>query len=106
MNDCCLLLWRSQHPSTRVDVPRRPLLFEVSSAADGCKATESTAVGPGMPPPGGGVDGGTGGTGSGGDSAGSSHGCKCQAAGAERESALGLGLVLALAAARSRRRRR
>jgi MYXO-CTERM domain-containing protein len=39
-----------------------PLMFQVAAASDGCTVTEDTNVGPGMPPPGGGVTGG-GGTG-------------------------------------------
>jgi hypothetical protein len=36
-----------------------PLLFQVSSAADGCKTTESTTVPSASPPPGGGFDAGS-----------------------------------------------
>jgi hypothetical protein len=76
----------------------RPLLFEVSSEADGCKATEATDVPSGSPPPGGGVGGmGTGG--------GDHGGCGCEVAGDDRGSALGL-LLAGLAACVSRRRAR
>jgi len=58
----------------------RPLMFTVSSAADGCKATESTDVGPGGPPPGtGGAGGAGGGDGTGGSGgSGNGKGCGCR----------------------------
>jgi hypothetical protein len=64
----------------------RPLMFQVSSAADGCKATESTDVPAASPPPSGGVDAGVNGStngtsgtnGGGGTTAGKSGGgCGC-----------------------------
>ncbi len=97
----------------------QPLLFEVSSAADGCKATESTDVASGMPPPGTGGSGsttsgpgagggaGTGGAGAGGGSSGGgggTSGCKCETAGGTGGSMAGLGLLMGLAAVAGRRR--
>jgi hypothetical protein len=95
-----------------------PLMFGVSSAADGCKATEDTNVPGGTPPPGGGSDagpdGGTtpdGGTGSdaggppgnGDNGGGSSSGCGCRvgAGGAE----IGWAIVALAALGASARRR-
>ncbi len=58
-----------------------PLMFQVAAASGSCTPTDSTAVGPGSPPPGGGIDGGasgsgggSGGGGSGGASGGGSGG--------------------------------
>jgi MYXO-CTERM domain-containing protein len=86
----------------------RPLMFTVGSAADGCKATESTDVGPGMPPPG---TGGAGGSGAGGEGAGGGGGsgkssghCGCRV-GEEKDSGAGA-LVLLLGLGYVARRRR
>ena len=95
-----------------------PLMFDLSSAANGCKLTEEVDVPSGMPPTGGGVDAGPGGSGSGtggsGSSGtggggsgghGSSSGCKCEAAG-DGNAGLGVGMMAALAAAVGLSRRR
>jgi MYXO-CTERM domain-containing protein len=84
----------------------RPLMFSVASAADGCKATESTDVQPGEPPGTGSGGGGPGGGGAGGGgSSGSSKGCGCRV-GEAPESGLGaLVAVMALAGWARRRRR-
>jgi MYXO-CTERM domain-containing protein len=99
----------------------QPLLFEVSTAAGGCKATESTDVSSGTPPPGtgsggAGSTGGTGGSGAGGAGAGAgggassggngSSGCKCEAAGGSGGTVAGFGLLMGLAAVAGRRRAR
>ena len=58
------------------DITGRPLMFQVSSAADGCSVTEDTNVAPGVPPPGGGSTG-KGGDGGGPMATGGSGGCAC-----------------------------
>jgi len=94
----------------------RPLMFQVASVADGCTVTEDTNVGPGMPPPGGGVTGGggagglsgTGGAGGAGGAHGSGGGgcgCAIAPAGPSAIAAALLGVGLLLGRARSRRRK-
>jgi hypothetical protein len=112
----------------------RPLMFQVTSVADGCKATEDTNVGAGTPPPGGGVlpigngnppAGGSSGGGDNGGAGGDSNpgggngnpgetssltgGCGCVLAKTTNTSlSLGgalAGVMVALAAARRRKRR-
>ncbi|HMF40423.1 MAG TPA: MYXO-CTERM sorting domain-containing protein [Polyangia bacterium] len=82
-----------------------PLMFQVAAAADGCTVTEDTNVGPGMPPPGGGV-GGTGSGGSGGITGGGSTkggcGCAIDPAGSSAIVALLLGAGWLLRRARRR----
>jgi MYXO-CTERM domain-containing protein len=105
-------------------------MFSVSAAADGCKATEDTAVSPGVAPPDGGVlpvnptDGGRGAGGggsvvvgdasAGGPSAGgpgaaepgeAEGGCGCRLGGGRAGAGLWMATLLALGAAAMRRRR-
>jgi MYXO-CTERM domain-containing protein len=98
-----------------------PLMFTVASAADGCKATESTDVMPGTGGTGGGgnggggaggASGGAGGASGGGDSGGATGGsgggkggCGCRVAEAEEGSLAALGLLVGLSAFAARRRR-
>jgi hypothetical protein len=51
-----------------------PLMFQVAAASGSCAPTDSTTVSPGLPPPGGGIDGGAGGGSSGGVGAGNGSG--------------------------------
>jgi hypothetical protein len=96
----------------------RPLMFQVTSVADGCKASEDTNVASGTPPPGGGSEvtttpgGGTpppsngGNPGQTGGSASLTGGCGCRLAGGA-SAGQGLSLIVAgLVAVTLRRRRR
>ena len=101
-----------------------PLMFQVASASDGCTATDSTSVSPGMPPPGGGLDGGSFGNGSSGGGSGGSGGgsggglqaqatagghagCGCAFVGTDRTTGAALlALLFGCAVPFARRRRR
>jgi hypothetical protein len=90
----------------------RPLMFVVSSAADGCKATESTAVTPGEAPDaggsggsgGGGVAGQGGSSGAGTENSESDDGCGCRLGEREVSGATALAWLIGLTAWATRRR--
>jgi hypothetical protein len=85
-----------------------PLMFQVAAATDGCTVAADTDVGPGMPPPGGGVPPTTGTGGSGGQTGSGGGGCGCgvtEEPGSTTAFLLFVGLTVAKRARRAARHR-